>query len=95
MKIDVAEYQKKLMDRFLIEGFVKLDEPVDTDEVWYVAISPDGSNFDQYFWEPTVQSLLRSVRIKEFYRVDVYYDYDILCITASRGDNPLPRVNTP
>jgi hypothetical protein len=93
--IDVGDYRKRLEARFLAAGFTKLDKPVETEDVLYVAMTPDADgNFDSYFWEPAVQSMLKAMEdVKKFYRLDVYYDDDVLCVTASCGDNPRPRVN--
>ena len=93
--INVAEYQKKLEASFLAARFVKLDKPVDTEEVWYTAMKPDtDNNFDMNFWYPAVQSLLRALteaKIKTFYRLDVYYLDNTLVVTATLGDNPRPH----
>jgi len=89
--IDVDAYRKKLEARLLAAGFTKLEKPVDTDEVFYVAIAPDDNNFDMCFWEPAIQEMLRAMEdVREFYCLGVYYDDSIhcLCVTASRGDNP-------
>ena len=94
--IDVDDYQKRLEARFLAAGFTKLDKPVETEDILYVAMAPDDSNFDMNFWEPAVQSMLKAMEdVREFYCLDVYYDDSIrcLCVTASRGDNPRPYVN--
>jgi len=101
--IDVAEYQKRLEEKFLAEGFVKLDEPIDTEEVWSVAMGPSAADynddFDWQFWEPAESSMLKTLienGIKEFYCLDVYYIEDgVLVVTASRGDNPRLKMMDP
>ena len=90
--IDVVEYQKRLEQRLLMQ-LVKLDEPMDTNESWHVAMEPTSDDyrddFDMFFWEPAVFSLLKAFiveGIKEFYCADVYYEGDVLVINVSRGD---------
>jgi hypothetical protein len=94
--IDVNVYRDKLEKYFLGAGFTKLEEPEDTKDNFYAAMVPDGSHFDSFFWEPAVQGMVRAMTeagIKKFYRLDVYYDGDVLCVTASPGDNPRSLVN--
>lgn len=88
--IDVNEYREKLEDRFLEAGLVKLDQPVETKEVYYVGMCVDEeANFDMDYWNPAVISMLRTmikVGINGFYRLDVYYgDDNTLWVTVSRG----------
>lgn len=92
-RIDVEEYQKKLEKRLLLDGFVKLDEPMDTKECCCVGMKPDRGDyngFNQFFWYPAIHSILRSLReigVKEYYCADVYYsDFDVLCVTVGRGE---------
>ncbi len=95
--INVTDYQKKFEDYFLAKGFVKLDEPVNTEDTFYSAMVPDNYiDFDMNFWDPAVQSVfqvLAEAKTKTFYRLDVYYIDDVLCITASLGDNPRLKID--
>ena len=93
--INVDDYQKRFEDYFRAKGFTKLDEPVDTEEVWYTAMKPNTDiDFDMNFWFPAMQSMLQiltEAKIETFYRLDVYYLDDTLVVTATRGDNPRPQ----
>ena len=94
--INVTDYQKRFENYFLAKGFVKLDEPTETDSIFYIALKPDTDiDFDMNFWFPAIQSMLRLLgSVKTFYRLDVYYLGDILVVTATRGDLPRPQIKT-
>lgn len=93
--IDVNDYRGRLEARLLAAGFVKLDKPVKTKEVFYVGMIIDETlNFDMSYWNPTVISLLRTMTeagINGFYQLNVYYgdvyygDDNALWVTVSRG----------
>jgi len=98
--LDVNEYRDRLERRLLDDGFTKLEKPLDTEEIFYIAVRPDDDlDFDVNFWEPMVLEVIRAMideGVKEFYRIDVYFDVsrfnvDLFNVMVSQGDNPCPR----
>jgi len=93
--IDVNEARCTLLKRWRQNRFVELDEPDDTEEYSYIALRPKPEDykddFDFLFWEPALIALEETVARddnREFYKVEVYYDDDILVIASSRGKYP-------
>ena len=87
--------RKGMIARWLRNGFRLLDEPLATRECLYVAMKYDEElGYEQFrflYLEPAFQSLEKAIAREdngEFYRVEAYFDGDVLCLTTSRGDVP-------
>ena len=94
-RVDVVKARQVLYQRWLQNRFVELDEPEDTEEYCYIAVLPKPEDytddFDFLFWEPALIALEEEVAKCEdgkFFKVDVFYEDDSLCITSSRGKYP-------
>lgn len=95
--IDVNEARCKLLKRWRQNRFEELDEPDNTKEYSYIAMRPKPEDyeddFDFLFWEPALIALEKAViedDAGKFYKVEVYYDDDILIIASSCSKYPQP-----